>query len=453
MSIQSALGATASLPRAFEDLLPDLRRSTKDIELIGTGEHDLGVLIDPRVVDVVLAHGAKYFEKGARTQYWRTAIGDGTGIRPPLQAQETGDPEIDISLASWRRFRRRSMSEQFSAAKTPAYSAIAGQLADDLCRRWIEAGQGELIADSRLVALDSFVACFAGPATRPELVAVSEQLWKSRIAAKLALDTPLACPFDRNLRRRDRARLLLQAAVRPALAPLVKRVMVMERSFKSVVRSATEASDDSIFSLLAQASGNYLSPIPAQTLPAQMQGLFIAGTETLSSALTWVLWHLSTDPALQDRINALPAAEADALLRSSVYESLRLHPPAWSIPREALADLKIGGTTIRKGTTLIASPLIQHYDAQVYDQPDQFVADRFVKPPRPSGSYFPFSLGPRTCPAMNHSVEHVFQICRRVVRTVRLVCVEQPEGGLTHWLGVDLGITPGQRAVVQVEAR
>ena len=83
-----------------------------------------------------------------------------------------------------------------------------------------------------------------------------------------------------------------------------------------------------------------------------------------------------------------------------IEESMRLYPPIWALPRQAVVDDEIGGFPIPAGSTVGLCPFVTHRHPEIWDQPDVFDPDRFA-PDRaaqiPKGAYFPFLGGPHHC--------------------------------------------------------
>lgn len=139
--------------------------------------------------------------------------------------------------------------------------------------------------------------------------------------------------------------------------------------------------------------------------------LFIAGHETTAVALAWAGYLLAEHPAVQDElrqqvlatIGTRPVTLADLpkldLARQIIAETLRLYPPAYVLPREAIADDAIGGYRIPKGTTVFVSQWVMHRDARWWQSPTEFRPARFANSePQPNRFvYFPFGRGVRQC--------------------------------------------------------
>ncbi|MFD6388649.1 cytochrome P450 [Nocardia sp. NPDC060259] len=138
---------------------------------------------------------------------------------------------------------------------------------------------------------------------------------------------------------------------------------------------------------------------------------FVAGTETTSSALAWVLCVLAQHPDIEAQLHA----EVDAVLSGRqpeysdlerlqvasriVTETLRLYPPAWFFTRTVTAGVGLGPYDLPVGSTVALSPYLIHRRADLYDEPDRFDPDRWLpeRAASPPGSLLPFGGGARKC--------------------------------------------------------
>ena len=88
------------------------------------------------------------------------------------------------------------------------------------------------------------------------------------------------------------------------------------------------------------------------------------------------------------------------LTEAALLESMRLYPPVWSVGREALVDVDIGGYRMPKGSTFFMSQWVMHRDPALFDAPEQFRPERWAGDAQrrlPRFAYFPFGGGPRIC--------------------------------------------------------
>jgi cytochrome P450 len=106
-----------------------------------------------------------------------------------------------------------------------------------------------------------------------------------------------------------------------------------------------------------------------------------------------------------------------------LQESMRVYPPVWVIPRDAIGDDRIGGYRIPAGSTILLSPYLTHRHAEFWDNPEAFDPERF-RPERAKGrprhAYFPFGGGPRQCMGADMAMMETLLIMTMIVQRYRL---------------------------------
>ena len=152
--------------------------------------------------------------------------------------------------------------------------------------------------------------------------------------------------------------------------------------------------------------------IDARQLRDEVMTMFIAGFETVASALAWAIWMLGRHPAWAARVREEVASVLGGrppglddlsrlkLTRMVLDETMRLHPPAWWIVRSTIAADTIGGYRVPAGALVIVSPYVTHRHPGLWDDPERFDPLRFGPEragERPALSFFPFGDGPRSC--------------------------------------------------------
>jgi cytochrome P450 len=144
----------------------------------------------------------------------------------------------------------------------------------------------------------------------------------------------------------------------------------------------------------------------------QMITMVVAGHDTTSAALSWAFYLLAKN---KDKENIL-LNEIDSIVSNSdidlkalekmeyskmvFEETMRLYPPAWGLPREAINDDSIGSYIIKKKIPISLSQYITHRHSDFWERPLDFYPEHFTKESvenRHKFAYFPFGAGSRMC--------------------------------------------------------
>lgn len=154
-------------------------------------------------------------------------------------------------------------------------------------------------------------------------------------------------------------------------------------------------------------------------IAAQAFVFYVAGYETSATTMSFLLYELAVNPHVQDKVlaeidsvlaNANGVIDYDVLmslqyLDKVMQETLRMYPLVEPLQRNAKVDYTIPGTdvTVKKGMTVLISPMGIHHDEAYYTNPEVFDPERFN--PENSGNrhpcaYIPFGTGPRNCIGM-----------------------------------------------------
>ncbi|KAH7369330.1 cytochrome P450 3A13 [Plectosphaerella cucumerina] len=160
---------------------------------------------------------------------------------------------------------------------------------------------------------------------------------------------------------------------------------------------------------------------------------FVAGGhETVGNAFMWAAYALATFPDAQAKLFAEIAslyvgqpsdwepdfADIEALpyLNNFVRELLRVYSPALFLPRQAAEDVSICGTFVPKGTHIIISPSVAHYNPTIWGaDAERFNPDRWDERQGTGAAdnhyaFAPFLHGPKGCIARPFAM-----LCLKVV--------------------------------------
>ena len=159
--------------------------------------------------------------------------------------------------------------------------------------------------------------------------------------------------------------------------------------------------------------------------------LLVAGHETSSNALSWILYLLSSRPDCLERVrNEFDSVLCGAPLRYAdvakfefatqvIQEALRLYPPFWMVDREALADDRVGDVVIPQGSTVVVFVYGAHHAPRYWENPESFDPERFNKANEKTHTPFthlPFGAGPRGCIGGNYAMLQILMILSVLLR-------------------------------------
>jgi cytochrome P450 len=168
-----------------------------------------------------------------------------------------------------------------------------------------------------------------------------------------------------------------------------------------------------------------------ELLLSESMQLLVAGHETSSNALSWILYLLSKHPDCLERVRQ----EVDAVLGDEplnladvmkfeftaqvIHEALRLYPPFWMIDRMAVADDRVGDTVIPRGSTVIVYVYGAHHAPRYWRDPETFNPERFTREEmkqRTPFTFLPFGGGPRICIGNQYAMQQILMILSDLLR-------------------------------------
>jgi cytochrome P450 len=171
--------------------------------------------------------------------------------------------------------------------------------------------------------------------------------------------------------------------------------------------------------------------MPDELILSESMQLLVAGHETSSNALSWLLYLLSSRPDCVDEIRQ----EFDSVLGERplsfsdvpkfefttrvILEALRLYPPFWMVDRMALADDRAGDVGIPRGSTVVVFIHGVHHAPQYWENPESFDPERFTKSNEKLHTPFthlPFGAGPRGCIGGNYAMLQILMILSVLLR-------------------------------------
>ncbi|MFE7190092.1 cytochrome P450 [Kitasatospora sp. NPDC057595] len=411
------LGHAPALLRDPLGFLGSLSRHGEVVR-IRLGPRTVCVVTDAALVHTLLVALAHDCPRGAVQDTLKTAFGDG----------------LLMSEGRAHRDRRRIIQPAFGADRMAEYVAVMHRVTEERAGRWrpgevLDVGKEmnhlalEIVTRALFDARLSEDATLAFHRALPDMVKgqIVQSLYPHRSLARLPL------PVNR---RFDAAVRVLNQVVDQAVNGTAPGDP-FEDAFESAFGAAPDGGcpvtgpggrrGASLPALLRAAVDPATGrPLTEADVRSEAITMFGAGTETVSTTLTWLIDELIRHPRVEARVLAeldehlpagtVPTPEALARLgytRAVTQEVVRLHAPNAFLMRTAREPVELGRYRIPAGTELLYSLTAIHRDPALYPEPLRFRPGRWYGDGRAPGAaggggavrqaFLPFGAGKHKC--------------------------------------------------------
>ena len=256
------------------------------------------------------------------------------------------------------------------------YAQVIVQEVEQMIADWGESGEIDLLEFMKELTIYTSSHCLLGDEFRYEL---NEEFAKIYHDLEKGVN-PLAFVFPYLplpvFRRRDKARVKLQALVTEIIA---KRAQKSEKS-------------EDAFQLLIDASYDDGSRLSAHEITGMLIGTIFAGHHTTAGTATWTLLELAKRPEHLNRVLkeldqhfgvdgevTFQSLREIPILENVIKEVLRLHPPLIFLIRKVMKDFHFKDYTVKAGKYVCASPRVSHRIAEIFPEPEKFDPDRYLE--------------------------------------------------------------------------
>ena len=185
-----------------------------------------------------------------------------------------------------------------------------------------------------------------------------------------------------------------------------------------------------------------------QLMTGDARLLIIAGSDTTAATLTYLVYHLASDPSLEQTlfdelaahgINDSTSITVDAVrnlpyLNALIKETLRLHPPVPSaIARDTPPEgLKLGDLFI-PGEVTVHTPLYSiQRSAKAFVQPNDFIPERWTTRPElmlQKSAFAPFLLDAWACIGRQLAYNEMLTVAAMLVLAFEVRLAEGEDSG------------------------
>jgi cytochrome P450 len=398
------VGVLPAMRRAPHRAFAAIQARDGDDARVRLGPRTVRLLSDPETCRALLRQDERDVGKSYFYDILRETFGDGL---------------LTSGGQHWRR-RRDLIQPLLTPRAVQTYVPTVTEATGDLLQAWRRAAAAGEPVDAgawagtlaRTVTVRALFGAEAGGASGEIAEALATmQHWTARRFWSLV--DPQHYP------NRDRARY------RKALATVDRTVYAMiER------RRADPHGRDDLLARLVRAR-DAEGGLSARDLRDEATTLYLAGQETTANGLAFALWELARRPDWQARIrdeargvlgDGPPAADSARRLpwtRAVVEETLRLHPPLWSIGRQTHRTVEANGTAIPAGTTCVVAQWILHRRAEAWRDPETFDPTRFHSGHQPR-AFMPFGAGHRSCVGRDFALMEMILALALILRDVDL---------------------------------
>jgi len=204
----------------------------------------------------------------------------------------------------------------------------------------------------------------------------------------------------------------------PLLPPPLNRPQQIMRTIDEMVwevihdRQAHPKQADDLLGLLLSVTDEHGARLPLKRVRDEATTFMLAGHETTANALSWMWYLLALNPTARDRLleevdsvlEGRPPTVADLArlpwTTACFQEAMRMFPPAWIIPRTAIADDVIDGHRIPRRSSVLIPIHALHHDPRWWPEPEVFDPTRFEPEnirTHHRSAYLPFGGGRRIC--------------------------------------------------------
>ncbi len=347
---------------------------------------DVFVVQEPEFVREILITQADKFIKERTQQRMKILLGNG----------------LITSDGEFHRRQRRIVAPAFHRQRIQAYGAVMVERALAMREEWQSGKEIGALAEMMRVALQIVARTLLNTDVTADVRQINDEvnaimgLYHFLVALPRA-EAYLHWPIP-GLMRFRRARKRLDAVVNRIIAE--HRADGVDRGdLLSMLLRSRDDEDDR-------------SGMTDEQVRDEVLTIFLAGYETVATALTWTWYLLAQNPEAEarmheelDRVLAgrAPTIEDLPQLRYTemvLAESMRLYPPAWAMGRQATEDIELGPYLLPAGSYVFFSQYMIQRNAEFWPEPLKFRPERFTpaaKAGRSKFVYFPFGAGGRQC--------------------------------------------------------
>ena len=314
---------------------------------------------------------------------WNTDV-----LKPVL-----GSNSVILTSGTKHREYRKLLVPPFHGQRMRSYAQSMASAAHDCASKWHEGEDFRAYNFTQSVSLEVILDTVFGvtdPVVRSRLKALLPEL------LNLGNGLPMFLKF-----------------LRLPVVPSWRRFTAVRKETNDLIgqlirdRASADDRGDDILSMLLEAEYDDGSRMDELEVRDQLLSILSAGHETTAIAMAWTLYWLHRHPEklnrlLEDISEQAPTGDPEALtqipyLDAVVNESLRIHPVLPDLARKLSQDAELMGCKLKAGTAVGAVAFLTHRDPEIYEEPDEWIPERFLDHKFSPFEFYPFGGGNRRC--------------------------------------------------------
>lgn len=302
---------------------------------------------------------------------------------------------------TWKR-RRPLVSDIVHKNRLPVYGRVMEKIAAKTAERWAKAEPDEtfdMLGEMATLTAEIIARAVFGNDLSPEAARQVTEGFTSYQSLIDTLNISYTLGFDDGLPVR-RTKALREAVCRVH--------GVIDRVIDDHLEGRGDH-DAMLDLLMRRQEKNPELGLDRSALRNEAATIFMAGYETTAATLTWAWYLLANAPWAEnamlkelaevcgDRAPTVGDIPKLDYARAVVEETLRLYPPVAIFARQAKEADTVGPYKVKPASIVMAVPWLLHRTPGLWEKPNHFMPERFLKGRPAPYSYIPFAAGPRIC--------------------------------------------------------
>ena len=298
---------------------------------------------------------------------------------------------------------RKLLENAFTARRLKQLEPQFTRVVEDLVERVADKGRADGVADFALPMTVRFMGEQIG-VTEDDIEATKIKSWSDAYQAQYSM-----------------------MQTREQLIGNAHRIAELQRFVIELVRKRQASpGDDMISDLINARLDDAEKPrLTFEELVALTRTFLIGGNDSISTALTSLLYQVATDAEIADQLYA--SIDDDQTLNRFVEEIIRLEPPVRALSRITTREVELNGTVLPKGAQVMVLFASGNDDETVFDSPRHFDMTR-----RNLGKHLAFGAGIHRCVGNSLARMEVKVAAREIVRHLKDIRLAVPKEELVY---------------------